>query len=42
MHVTSEAALQQSLLALHLSPFCEQPLGIERQVGAPPSAPFAQ
>jgi hypothetical protein len=42
MHVTPEAALQQSLVTLHLSPFCEHPLGIERHVGAPPSAAFSQ
>jgi hypothetical protein len=42
MHVTPDAALQQSLLVLHLSPFCEHPDGIDWHVGAPPSAPPAQ
>ncbi len=42
MHVTPAVASQQSLVVLHLSPFCEHPLGVDRHVGAPPSAPFSQ
>jgi hypothetical protein len=42
MHVTPWAELQQSAVVLHLSPFCEQPWGIERHTGAPPSSPGAQ
>ena len=37
MHVTPEAALQQSLVMVQRSPFCEQPFGIDWQV-APPGA----
>lgn len=42
MQVTPVAASQQSLLALHLSPFWEQPCGVEPHTGGPPSAPPEQ
>jgi hypothetical protein len=42
MHVTPALAPQQSLVVLHLSPFCEQPWGCDWQTGAPPSASEAQ
>src|SRR5450755_836041 len=37
MHVAPMAALQQSLLTLHLSPSCEQPWLCEAQTAAPES-----